>query len=69
MKESTRFKLAIGILGLYFVEGITKALLPGFPIEVIVGAEGAIVLYYFSAKTLDNIKAAKYNCPPVVNGQ
>jgi len=66
--EKTRFKLAVGCLALYFIEGIVKALMPGFPIEIVVGAEGFIAGYYFTIKTVDNIKTAKYNSAGVESG-
>jgi len=54
MTSQTRFKLAVGLLVLYLVEGIVKALLPSFPIEVVVGAQGGVVVYYFTVKTVNN---------------
>ena len=71
MNEATRFKVALICLGLYLIEGLLKALLKGFPIEVIVGAQGAIVSFYFAARTIQDVKVARYAapCPPVVNGK
>ena len=54
MKESTRFKLAIGILAIYFVQGLIKAFLPGFPLIEVIAAEGAVVAFYFTVRTVQD---------------
>jgi len=51
MISQTRFKLAIGLGILYCIEGVIKAFLKEFPIEVVVGAQGAVAMYYFNRKT------------------
>ena len=56
MKESTRFKLAIGILAIYFVQGLIKAFLPGFPLIEVIAAEGAVVAFYFTVRTVQDVK-------------
>jgi hypothetical protein len=71
MNEKTRFILAIGVLALYFVQGIIKAFQPSFPYVEAIAAEGAIAAYYFTTKTISNMNQAKYvkdpPCPPEVN--
>lgn len=62
MNEATRFKLAIGMLALYFVQGLLGAFVKGFPIEIVMGGQGAIALYYFTIRTVNDVKAMKYNC-------
>lgn len=56
MTEATRFKLAIGVLAMYFVQGIIKAFLPAFPLLEIIAAEGAVVAYYFTVRTVQDVK-------------
>lgn len=62
MKESTRFKLAIGVLAMYFAQGIIKAFLPGFPLVEIIAAEGAVVAYYFTVRTIQDVQEIKSGC-------
>jgi hypothetical protein len=64
--EQTRFKLAIGIIALYFIEGIVKALMPAFPFTEAIAAEGAVCAYYFTVRTINDVKQMKYDapCPP-----
>lgn len=59
MTNQTRFKLALGMLGLYMAEGVLKSLLPGFPIELIVGAQGFIAAYYFTVKSVTDVNQLK----------
>lgn len=62
MNEATRFKLAIGLISLYFIQGIIKAFLREFPIEIVMGGEGIVAGYYFTVRTVNDVKAMKYNC-------
>jgi hypothetical protein len=62
MKESTRFKLAIGILAVYFVQGLIKAFLPEFPLIEVIAAEGAVVGYYFTVRTIQDVKQLDCEC-------
>ena len=60
MGEKTRFYLAIGVLCMYFIQGIIKAFLPEFPYVEAIAAEGAIAGYFFTVKTVSNMNQAKY---------
>jgi hypothetical protein len=50
--------MALVLVATYLVEGLITAVLPAFPIAIVVGAQGAVALYYFNQKTKsDNVNA------------
>jgi len=53
--EKTRLKFALILTGAIFIEGIVKALMPGFPFAEAIGAQVGILLGYTYAKTKDNL--------------
>lgn len=60
MTENTRFKVVLGCLAMYFIEGIIKMIFPSFPLVDLLAAEGVVVSFFVGAKTADNIKYSKY---------
>lgn len=67
--DKTRFKLAVGCLAIYFIQGIIKAFLPEFPYVEAIAAEGAVVAYFLTTKTLSNMNQAKYVQPGPPEGE
>ena len=40
----TKFKMGVGIIILYFIEGVLKTLLDSFPLTELLAAQGAVAL-------------------------
>jgi hypothetical protein len=51
---------------MYFVQGIIKALMPTFPLIEIISAEGAIAGFYFTVRTVQDVKQAGYDSKAIV---
>jgi xanthosine utilization system XapX-like protein len=57
--KETRFKLAVGGIALGAVEALVKVLLPSLPLVELYGFQGMIIGYFFTVKTISNIKEAQ----------
>jgi len=66
LSEATRFKLAIGLLVAYLIEGVIKSFVTAFPFTEVAAGQAFIAAYYFTVRTVQDVKQAKLDA---VNGK
>ncbi len=56
MVTQTRFKMGVIALALGLIEGLLKSFLKEFPTIEVLGFQGAVLGYFFTVKTISDIK-------------